>query len=647
MKILEPGVIGSMQVKNRIVMAAMGIRGLTDPDGDWGDRVRAFYASRAAGGVGLITTEMAFVTQELEPVSKQLFSFSSDKHMASLKLLVETLHSYDCKLSVQLTAGFGRVIPVPVIDEEVTPVSASVNTNHYFPEYSEFNTRPLTTEEVTALAKSFGYAAMRCREAGVDCVEIHGHEGYLLDQFMTALWNKRDDRYGGSKEKRLTLHRELIEAIRRDAGEDFPIIFRFGLTHYLENGREEAEGLWIAKQFEEMGVSALHIDAGCYETSWWPHPPQYQQAGCMVDVAEKVKKESSLPIIAVGRLQYPNIAEEVVTNEKADFIAIGRGLLADPEWTNKAQHQQDDEIRPCIGCHEGCLWQMIAGEPTSCSLNPICGHETEWALTKLNQKKSLLVVGGGPGGIEAARVGVERGFDVTLWEASERLGGNLWPASLPEFKCGIRDYLNYLIDLSARLSADIVFNKTATVDDIRRFNADYVLLATGSEMEPLPFKGSNVISAIQVLRGEDPDGERVLIMGGGLVACETALHLSRKGKKVTLCSREDDEHLDTDIVDHNNRDMLFQMLNSSDINILRGAIPTEFTDNVVLAEHDGAQTRIETDHLVFAGRQFPNNELVKLFADETNVFSAGDCVEPNTIMDAVWGCFHAIRNIDK
>jgi len=387
MKLLEPGFIGKAEIKNRVVMAAMGAHGLHEADGDWGEGYRAYYEERAKGGVGLITTEATFVTQALEPFTKDLFNVANDKHFASMRKLAETLHSYGCKLSIQLTAGFGRVIAPPVIPDGVRPVSASENPHYFLPDYSDFVSRAITTEEAEALGQSFGYAAMRCRDAGADCIEIHGHEGYLMDQFMTALWNRRDDRYGGSREKRLTLAREAIAAIRRDAGEDFPIIYRYGVTHRLEGGREEEEGLWIAGELEKMGVSALHVDAGCYETPWWPHPPQYQPPGCMLDIAEKVKKVTSLPVISVGRLHYPDVAEKALSDGIADFIAIGRGLLSEPEWVKKISEDKISELRPCLGCHEGCLWQMIAQEPTSCSLNPTCGHELEWPLIPLQREK--------------------------------------------------------------------------------------------------------------------------------------------------------------------------------------------------------------------------------------------------------------------
>jgi 2-enoate reductase len=647
MKLLEPGRIGKIELKNRIIMAPMGAHGLHEPDGGWGDRMLAYYEARARGGTGMITPEMVFASPALEPVAKGLFNVSSDKHLASMRRLAETLHSYDCRLSIQLTAGFGRVCPPPVMVEGVKPVSASENTNYFMPEDPELITREITTEEAAAHARSFGYAAKRCREAGADCVELHGHEGYLMDQFMTGLWNRRTDRYGGSREKRLTFAREVIEAIRREAGADFPIIYRFGIKHYLEGGREEEEGLWIAGELEKMGVNALHVDAGCYETGWWPHPPQYQPPGCMADLAGKVKKVSSLPVIAVGRLHYPETAERVLDEGKADFIAIGRGLLAEPEWVNKVQSGKTNEIRPCIGCHEGCLWQMIAGEPTSCSLNPITGHETVWQLVPLKKKQSLLVIGGGPAGIEAARVGAERGFEVTLWEASDRLGGNLWLAAKPDFKHDIADYITYLQGVVRRLPIKVVLNKKATAGDIQSFGADYVILATGAKMEPPPFDAAdNVLTVIQVLSGREPQGERILMMGGGVIGCETAVYLAHQGKQVTICARLDSDDLDMDTVDHNNRFMLLEMIKAANIRVLRGAIPVKLEKDGVVVNHNGVEKKISMDSLVFAGRLFSENGLSKSLENISNVISIGDCVKPNTIMDAVWGGFNTVREIE-
>ncbi|MCP4713935.1 MAG: FAD-dependent oxidoreductase, partial [Deltaproteobacteria bacterium] len=340
-------------------------------------------------------------------------------------------------------------------------------------------------------------------------------------------------------------------------------------------------------------------------------------------------------------------AEQVLAEGKADFIAIGRGLLAEPEWVNKVQCGRTADIMPCIGCHEGCLWQMIASEPTSCSLNPMTGHETEWQPVPLKKKRSLLVVGGGPAGIEAARVGAERGFDVTLWEATERVGGNLWPASRPGFKRDLADYISYLKGLTQRMSAGIVLNKQATVADINAFGADHVVLATGAQMEPPPFDpAGNIMSVIQVLNGTVPRGNNVLVMGAGVIGCETAIWLAGQEKKVALCARRDADELDTDMVDHHNREMLMHLLQHPNITILRGTIPVRIEGDGVIAAQKDTEIHIPMDSLVFAGRLFSQNELSTAFDGAENVISIGDCVAPNTVKDAVWGGFHAVRKIE-
>jgi 2-enoate reductase len=689
-----------MELKNRVIMAAMGIRGTVEKDGDWGDRAIAYYTARAAGGVSLINPEMVFVSRALELAASTCIDLASDEHLKSVRRLADSLGQYGCKLSVQLTAGFGRVVPPYILPEwwtedplpeHLQPVSASVNDNHYLPNNRKFDARPLTTEEAAALAQSFGPAARRAREGGAACVELHGHEGYLLDQFMTELWNRRDDCYGGTPEKRLNLAREAIAAIKRDAGEDFPVIYRFGLTHYLPGGREPEEGLWIARELEKMGVDALHVDAGCYETHWWPHPPQYQEPGCMVSLAEQVKEQVSIPVIAVGRLQYPDLAESVLTENKADFIAMGRGLLTDPDWVNKVAADKEEDIIPCIGCHEGCLWQMAEGKPTSCALRPTTGHEIEWPLLPLKQKASLLVVGGGPAGIEAARAGIERGFDVALWEATDQLGGNLWPAAEPSFKLDIARYLAYLRHLVKRLPIEVVLNKRSTVQDIIDFGADYVVLATGARMEALPFESTDsvkVLTAIELLTGKEAThGENILVMGGGLVGCETAVHLARQGKKVTISTRRSKDKLGGDIVDRSNREMLIAMIKDAGIPVHDNSIPVRLENGAIVLNIGGetstvnagkpserdelvdminenakdsamaksseqgvaGEVVIAADSLVFAGRLLPQDtlakELAKINGGADNILSAGDCVKVDSIMNAVWGSFTAVREI--
>jgi len=642
-KLFESGKIGKMEIKNRIVMAPMGIGIMDEADGNWGARTREYYIARARGGTGLITTSLVFISKKLELITKNELDLRLDSHLESLHKIVEGVHQYGAKISVQLTPGFGRVLGANWLELGSIPISASPARCYYKP---EMIARPLTTQEVEELVEAFGFVAKRCRMAGVDAIELHGHEGYLLDQFMSELWNQRDDKYGGSKEKRLTFAKETIAAIKGEVGEDLPVIYRFAIDHYLQGGRKVEESLWIAQQLEAMGYDALHVDAGCYETSWWPHPPTYQPPGCMVDMAEKVKPVVKVPIITVGKLQYPALAEKVLQEGKADFIAIGRGLLTDPDWPNKVMEGRLDDIRPCIGDHVGCLIRLRSGKPTSCTVNPACGHEQEWALTHVTGNKKLLIIGGGPAGMEAARVAALRGLEVTLWEKTSRLGGNLWPASVPEFKKDILDWTNYQISQLKKLPVSIELNTEATADDIINFGADSVILATGAVPEAFHIPGANghkVITAIDLLLNKASAGKSVLVMGGGLVGCETALYLAQQGHQVTLTSRR------ANIVTEKgsgNRDMLLKMMDNYNVQVLTSCLPVRIMADGILVKHNNQDRTVLAESLVSAANMRSCNELQKALKGKVaELYVVGDCVEPRLIIDAVWEAFHTARKI--
>lgn len=400
--------------------------------------------------------------------------------------------------------------------------------------------------------RDFEFSARIVKTADIDAVEIHGHQGYLLDEFMTSLWNKRTDKYGGDLEGRLTLAYEIIEAVRRGAGADFPIIFRYPITHYLEGARDIEEGLEIARRLEAAGVAALSINGGCYETYNQTQPPTTQPRGCWVELAEMTKKVVDIPVIVSGKLGYPELAENVLREGKADFISLGRQLLADADWPKKAKEGRSEDIRPCLGCHKGCIARVRQGKHIGCAVNPAVGLERELVISPAENTKNVLVIGGGPGGMEAARVAALRGHDVTLWEKNNALGGNLIPASIPAFKDDYRILIDYLSTQMKKLGVSIELNKEASAEGVQRMKPDCVFVAAGAE-PVIPkisgiekgLKTGKVVTAIDSLLDELKVDEPTVIIGGGLVGCETALYLAQEqGRSVTVVEVLDSVALD-------------------------------------------------------------------------------------------------------
>ncbi len=640
MKLFEPGKIGNVTIKNRIAMAPMGMGRIAEQDGRWGERVAEYYAARARGETGLIITSLAPVTRKLEGMWGSHNDFHNPAHIQGLKTVADTVHSSGTKIFVQLTAGFGRVISARNAAKS-HPVSASAVPCYFMPEVIS---RELTTQEVEELVESFGFAAKTCREAGMDGVELHGHEGYLLDQFMTSLWNKRKDKYGGSIEGRLRLPLEAIEAIKTQAGRDFPVIYRYGIEHHLEGARGMAEALDIAGRLEKAGVDALHVDAGCYETSWYPHPTIYQPPAFMVDMAVAAKKVVKIPVINVGKLWYPDLAEKVLQEGKADFIALGRGLLSDPDWALKVKQGKTGDIRICIGDHDGCMVRLRSGKATCCTVNPQAGAEKELALLPARKKKKVLIIGGGPAGMEAARVAAIRGHEVILWEKSPNLGGNLVPASAPAFKADMRTYLEYQIKQLHKLGIRIETGREASLESVKKASPDAVVLAAGARpiFPDIPgIRGGNVITAIDLLEGRGKSGKTAIVLGGGLAACETALHLAQKGSKVTIVKRT--EALLENMYEAN-RDHLLLMLSQEHVNIIKGVQIEEVTAQGVTISKLGEKQRLEADTVVLSLGLEPRKELVVALQDKVpELHIAGDCAEPRRLINAIWEGFHAGR----
>jgi 2-enoate reductase len=657
-KLFEPVKIGNLTLKNRIAMAPMGIVGLTNPDGNPSQRAIDYYIERARGGVGLIITGVFKVENEVESYVRNMHLINSSS-LASFGELSEAVHSLGSAVLVQLTAGFGRVAPLRILSNP-PPVSASAVPNYHDP---SIICRPLEIDEIRKIVKSFGQAAEILAACGVDGVELHGHEGYLLDQFTAAIWNTRADSYGGDLRKRLAFPVEILREIKQRAGDNFIVQYRFGLQHkikrlhsgalpgekYYEAGRDIPEGLEMARLLEEAGFDALHVDAGCYDSWYWAHPPVYQEHGCMLDMAEEVKKVVKIPVIAVGKMDIPELAEKAIVEGKTDLVAIGRGWLADPQWAAKAASGRRDDIRPCIGCHDGCIGRFLRGKPLCCAVNPACGREKDYALHQADEPRRIIVVGGGVAGMEAARVAALRGHSVTLFEKNSYLGGHLTEASVPAFKSDLLTLLNWYKNQLVSLNVAIKLDTEVSESLILQLNSDIVVVATGSTPILPNIAGvdnRNVVTCVDLLLGKKSTGQRVAVIGGGLVGCETALWLAQQGRDVTIIELLPELMTGSLPVPQMNKTMLLDLLARHQVRIITDANICEISSEGLIAEGDSGRELIQSDTAVLAAGLQPDSQLYqKLSVKLPCVYAVGDCQKPRNIMGAIWDGYEVGRAI--
>jgi 2-enoate reductase len=656
-KLLEPIKIGKMEMKNRIAMAPMGIGGLLNPDGSPGLRALDYYLERARGGVGLIITGVFRVENEVENFPG-LSARVTPQALCAFTELAEAVHALGTKIFVQLTAGFGRVA-IPMRLQGNQPVSASAIPYYWNPRQT---CRELKIEEIAKIVKAFGYAAEVLAASGIDGIELHGHEGYLLDQFMTPFWNRRTDLYGGSLDGRLRLPVEVLQEIKKKAGPDFLIQYRFGLKHYMkalnsgalpgenfiEAGRDVEEGLLIARRLEAVGFDSLHVDAGCYDSWYWTHPPVYQKTGYMADMAAAVKKVVNIPVIAVGKLSMPEFAESIIAEGKADIVALGKGLLADAFWVKKIEQCDPERIRPCIGCHDGCMGRVTKGKPLSCAVNPAVGRERYYRLEPAERKKKVAVVGGGPAGMEAARVTALRGHRVTLWEEEDSLGGHLREASVPEFKKDLARLLDWFKHELDFLDLEIRTGVKINADILEEENPDVTIIATGSQAiipdVPEPLRGK-VVTATDLLRGRIPVKETMLVLGGGLIGCETALWLAQQGTKVAVAEILADLLSAGIPVQHMNRLMLLDLLKFHKVETITSA--------TTMAVLEDGTIRLGSRHgfllpckIVAAVGLKSERELYRSLQGRiSNLYLIGDSRNPQNVMSAVWDAYEVGRMI--
>jgi 2-enoate reductase len=659
--LFSPIAIGGVSIKNRIAMAPMSLESIIPfENGYINSRCKEYLIERAKGGVGLIILSCWRVENAIEPMYHFQGNHLTKSALYSFVELNEILHSFETKVFYQLTAGYGRVGSAHPKGGG-KPVSCSAISAFWDPKVT---CRELKTEEVEELVAGFGYWAAELRKAGVDGIELHGHEGYLFDQFTSALWNRRTDKYGGDLEGRLTFAKEILHAIKDNAGEDFPVVYRYGLKHYMkgnrqgavpdetfqECGRDIPEGLEMARILEREGFDALHVDAGSYDSWYWCHPPNYMKHGCMADLAAQAKQAVSIPVIAVGRMDDPVVAHDVIAKNKADMVAVGRGLLTDPDWPNKVKYGELEDIRPCLGCHDACTGRLFNGKPMCCAVNPTVARELHYVITPTNQKKNVLVIGGGPAGMEAARVAALRGHTVTLYEQRDKLGGHLPPGAVPDFKKDIRRLLNWYDRQLEKNNVSVHLGTEATMETIADLNPDEIIIATGSVPMMPPIAGidqPNVAHCIDVLNGEIDLGKRVVILGGGLVGCEIALWASGNGRQITIVERLPALMSMGPTVAKENKQMTLDLLALNHVEVVVNTTITQIADGRLnLSDTNFQQSEKAFDTLVVAAGMRSEQALFNQ-ADQTfrNVRRIGDCLKVRNIQGAIWDAYEVMRRL--
>lgn len=648
-----------MEIRNRFAMAPMAMGQLDD---HWAYKQESIdhFTERARGGTGLIITGANFIENRIEKHRKASFPCPLEdpqSYMTQLKKMSDNIHAYNSKLFVQLTAGLGRsAIPAMILDN--TFVAPSATTNRWDPSIQH---RALTTEEIYELIKDFATCAMLAKMGGADGIEVHAvHEGYLLDNFTMEYFNQREDEFGGDLMGRLRFPLAILQAVKQACGKDFPVILRFSLKSFIraerhgilpgesypELGRDIEEGLQFAKILTEAGYDALNVDAGSYDAWYWAHPPFFQDRGLYLPFAEKVKKVVKVPVLTAGRMGYPQLAADALQEGKCDMVVLGRPLLADPEFVNKMRQGNIQDIRPCLSCHDGCFNRAHSMRLMSCAVNPQCNREKEAAFCKAEHTKSCLVIGGGPAGMEAARVLALRGHTVTLVEKEKQLGGMYRWASVPEFKDDGKLLISWYEHQMERLKVQVELNSDVQAQDPRIEAADVVICATGSHAFLPPIKGIEYgVTAVDVLKGAVTAKKEATIIGGGLVGCELAIWLSQHGKSVRIIEMAD-TLMSTGAPADMNKQMILELLEHHQVEIRLQTKLQEIREHEIVVETQGAIQELASDYTILALGYRSNRSLYdQILLKAKDIYNIGDSSHPKDIMEGIWDAYELCSHL--
>ena len=629
------------------MMASMGTN-LADREGFVTDEMVCYYAERAKGGVGLIMTELVTIIFPGGNGIERQLSINDNKCIPGLKRLVEQVHQYGAKIFAQLNHAGHRAKP------EFTGGAIPVSASDVPSSIVKAMPKPLSVEEIHHLVDSFAKGARRAAEAGFDGIDLHFAHGYLLCQFLSPFTNKRSDEYGGGLENRARFALEILKRCRLETGEGFPITGKVTGKQYLEGGISLSETKVFCRLLEKSGIDAIQVSGGDPESiDHFPVPPMYNKRGCYVNLAESIKRVINIPVIAVGRVNHLELANHIIEKGKADLVAMGRAFLVDPYFPKKGQEGKLEDIRICIGCNQGCRGRDRTRDlAVGCILNPRAGKEmNETEITPASVPKNIFVIGGGPGGMEAARVAALRGHRVTLIEEKKRLGGQLRMAAKPPGRGEFRHLIDWYRTQMVKLGVNLLLGSKATPDLIVNLKPNTVILATGSRPLFPEIEGlgqTRVVHAYDILEKRIQVGQRVVIIGGGGVGLETADFLASRGREVTVVEQLVEVGRD---LEPSTKKVLMGRLGKNRVKIITSAFMERIEKEKISIRWGEEKKEIYFDEpLVIAVGVEPNRELYHSLKDNQylkniDIFAIGDSVSPRQLREAISEAYTISKNL--
>ena len=635
-KLFEPIKIGQMELKNRIVLAAM-VANFAKEDGSVTDRLIAYHVNIARGGCSLNVTESSHVSPEGKRITHALGAYN-DKLIPGFRELTEAVHAEGGKIAQQIHHG-GRECSSEITG--LQPIGPSNLASRYSGISKKTDIpRQMTLEDIEIIISKFGDAGQRAREGGFDAVEIHGAHGYLINQFLSPYANKRNDRYGGDIYGRSRFLQEIILEVKKKAGEDFPVLVKLNIHDYVEGGVVPEDACITAKLAVEAGGDAIICSVGLHESRPYIMIPAMQiPPFTNVHFAKMVKEYVNVPVGTVGRIIEPKKAANIIKEGKADFVVMGRGLLADPEWPKKAMEGRYDDIRECIACNQGCIDNIHRMKPFTCLQNPVIGREREFEIRKAETPKKVAVIGGGPAGLESARVAALRGHDVTLYEKEADVGGQVRMGRVPPNRGDLGKMTDYLAGQVRKLGIQLELGKNVTKETVKNIDAEVIVLATGAVPLVPDIEGidkRHVVNAVDVLNRKASVGKRIVVIGAGLVGLEVADYLFEQGRDVILL-----EMLPTTPPDIGNANRIYfeNKFAENGIEIHFGAeVERIDEDGIVYTQKGWVKKLMAIDTVVLATGAVAENSLEKIIRNEKrfSLFAVGDCVKARNAMEAIY-----------